>query len=68
MLLQAMVNTLSHWALVMGCMLLLTETSLVSSSVLVGSMLLLAWTVAFVVIVPTFEGGVALAEVGAVER
>ena len=63
-----MVNTLSHWALVVGRMLLLTETSLVSSSVLVGSMLLLAWTVPFVVIVPTFKGRVVLAEVGAVER
>ena len=62
-----MVNTLSHWALVMGCMLLLTETSLVSSSVL-GSMVLLAWTVPFVVIVPTLEEGVVLAEVSAVER
>ena len=68
MLLPAVVNTLSHWALVVGCMLLLTETSLVSSSVLVGSMVLLAWTVPFVVIVPTLEEGVVLAEVGAVER
>ena len=63
-----MVNTLSHWALVVGCMLLLTETSLVSSSVLVGSMLLLTWTVPFVVIVPTFEEGVVLAVVDTVER
>ena len=67
MLLPAVVNTPSHWALVVGCMLLPTETSLVSSSVL-GSMVLLAWTVPFVVIVPTFEEGVVLAQVGAVER
>ena len=44
MLLPAAVNTPSHWALVVGCMLLLTETSLVSSSVLVGSMVLLTET------------------------
>ena len=62
-----MVNSLSHWALVVGCMLLLTETRLVSSSVL-GSMVLLAWTVPVVLIIPTFEGGMVLAKVGAVER
>ena len=62
-----MVSCLSHWPLVVGCMLLLTETRLVSSSVL-GTMVLLAWTVPVVLIVPTFEGGVVLTKVGAVER
>ena len=50
MLLPAVVNTPSQWALI------------------VGSMVLLARTVPFVVIVPTFEEGVVLAQVGAVER
>ena len=36
--------------------------------VVVGCVLLLAWTVPVVVIVPTFEEGVLLAEVDAVQR
>ena len=62
-----MVNSLSHWPLVVGCMLLLTETRIVSSSVL-GTMVLLARTVPVVLIAPTFEEGVVLAKAGAVER